>query len=142
MEERNVNTWEEFESGFKNIRKERNKPDDSFNSSLLFRGQENSCWPLRTTLDRNRERMLFRDYYRLIGNIRPQIETLTGKEWPIPEYPEVEKSTQNYDAFNLQLWSGRCPGYAYMGVLAASWIPIATSGLGAISIRCCVLRIP
>ena len=117
MEERNVNTWDDFEKQVQDLRKEREASSDSPNSSLLFRGQEDSCWLLKTTLDRKRERMPFTDYYHVISRIQPQIETLTEREWPIPDYPEVEKSTREYDAFSLQLWSGRCPGYAYMAYL-------------------------
>jgi hypothetical protein len=123
MEERNVNAWEDFENQLQDLRKERDASSDSPNSSLLFRGQEDSRWLLKTTLDRKRERMLFSDYYRVISRIQPQIETQTEKEWPIPEYPEVEQSTREYDAFNLQLWSGRCPGYGYMAYLRHHGFP-------------------
>jgi hypothetical protein len=123
MEERNVNTWEEFERELKELRKERDKSNKFLKSSLLFRGQENSCWLLSTTLDRNRERTLFKDYYRVIAKIRSQIEILTGKEWPIPEYPEVEKGVRDYHPFELDLWSGRWPGYAYMVYLRHHGFP-------------------
>ncbi len=59
MEERNVNAWEDFENQLQDLRRERDASSDSPNSSLLFRGQEDSCWLLKTTLDRKRERMLF-----------------------------------------------------------------------------------
>jgi hypothetical protein len=112
MEERNLNTWEEFEKELGNIRREYEQPDVKLGSSstLLFRGHQNSCWLLSTTLDRKRKRMLFKDYYRLISKIQPQIETLTGKEWSIPSYPDVEKDVKEYDQFSIKLWSGRCPG--------------------------------
>jgi hypothetical protein len=125
MEERNLNTWEEFEKELEDVRREYDQPDVRFSSSstLLFRGHQNSCWLLSTTLDRKRERMLFKDYYRLIANIRPQIETLTGKEWSIPSYPDVEKDVREYDEFSIKLWSGRCPGYAYMAYLRHHGFP-------------------
>ena len=123
MEEKNVNTWEEFEIELANLRRDRGQAtnaDDSY--PLLFRGQENSCWLLSTTLDRRRERMLFRDYYRVISRIRTQIESLTGKEWPIDEYPEVAKRSATYE-FDFDLWSGRCPAYAYMAYLRHHGFP-------------------
>jgi hypothetical protein len=123
MEERNVSTWEDFEKQVQDLRKEREASFDSPNSSLLFRGQEDSCWLLKTTLDRKRERMLFTDYYHVISRIRPQIETLTEREWPIPDCPEVKKSTSEYDAFSLQLLSGRCPLYPYMAYLRHHGFP-------------------
>ena len=58
MEERNVNTWEDFEKQLQDLQRERDASSDSPNASLLFRGQEDSCWLLKTTLDRKRERML------------------------------------------------------------------------------------
>jgi FRG domain len=122
MEKRDLNTWEEFEGALKDIRK---VPDGlaSRESSLLFRGQEDSRWSLRTTLDRRRERMLFGEYYRIIAKIRPQIETLTGKDWPIPEYYQVRNDLKDYDKFSMDLWRGLCPGYAYMVYLRHHGFP-------------------
>jgi hypothetical protein len=91
MEERNVATWEEFIGGLEDIRKERaSSTDYEQGSPLLFRGQGNSCWQLSATLERKRERMLYKDYYQIIDRIKPQIETLVGGDWPIPSYPEVK----------------------------------------------------
>lgn len=125
MEERNLNTWEEFEKELRDIRAEYDGSVAKFSSSssLLFRGQEKSCWLLSTTLDRKREQMLFKDYYRVIGNIRPQIETLTDKEWSIPSYAEVEDAVKEYDKFSGDLLFGRCPGYAYMAYLRHHGFP-------------------
>ena len=123
MEERNLNTWEEFEEALRDIRKEHDQSDAQLKSSLLFRGQENSCWLLSTTLDRKRERMPFKDYYGIITRIRSQIETLTSKEWPIPDYPQVRKDLEDYDKFSMDLWCGKCPGYAYMAYLRHHGFP-------------------
>lgn len=84
MKTRNVSTWEEFEKGLEDVRLEYQQTGEASRLPLLFRGQENACWPLSTTLDRKRERMLFAEYYGVISKIRLQIETLTGSEWPIP----------------------------------------------------------
>jgi hypothetical protein len=85
MEERNVATWEEFLGGLEEIRNERTSSTDYVpDYPLLFRGQGNSCWQLSATLERSRKRMLYRDYYRIIDKIRPQIESLVGDDWPIP----------------------------------------------------------
>jgi hypothetical protein len=124
MEEKTLNTWEEFKIELANLRRERCqslKADNSY--PLLFRGQEDSCWLLGTTLDRRREGMLFRDYYRVISKIKPQIESFTGKEWSIDEYPEVERRTATYEEFDRDLWSGRCPAYAYMAYLRHHGFP-------------------
>ena len=123
MEERNVNTWEEFVAELNHLRKEPDKTARFRDSSLLFRGQENSCWSHRTTLDRKQKRTLFKDYYRIISRIRPHIETLVGSDWIIPSYPEVENSLQDFYAFSSELCSGRCPGYAYMAYLRHHGFP-------------------
>lgn len=118
MEEQNLKSWEEFEETLKAIRKEDGRTNESF---LLFRGQENAFWPLQTTLDRKRERMLFTDYYRIIDRIRKQVETLTTNEWPMPDYPDVFKRAQNYD-FSMELSCG-CPGYPFMTYLRHHGFP-------------------
>lgn len=79
MEERNVATWEEFIGGLDEIRKERASSTDYVQDyPLLFCGQGCSCWRLSSTLERARGQMLYKDYYRIIAKIRPQIESLVG----------------------------------------------------------------
>lgn len=117
MEERKLETWAQFDETVRDIRTDHEHSDTQDKSSLLFRGQENACWSLRTTLDRWKELMLFIDYYRIIDKIHPQIESLTSTEWPIPAYPEVVQATEDYDQFSQKLLCGRCPGYAYMAYL-------------------------
>jgi hypothetical protein len=115
MEEMNVTTWEEFLGGLEEIQKERAGSSDYVqNCPLLFRGQGNSCWRLSATLERACERMLYKDYYRIISKIRPQIESLVGGDWPIPPYPEVERLVATYEEFDNTLWAGDRPAYAYM----------------------------
>src|SRR5438067_8314602 len=123
MEERNVDSWNEFERELIALRQQRQANQSLLDSSLLFRGQENSGWLLETTLDRKQERMLFKDYYRIIDRIRPQIETLADSKWPIPKYPVVENWVADYDTFSIKIWSGRCPGYAYMAYLRHHGFP-------------------
>lgn len=125
MEVRDLDTWEEFERELQELRGAHQDVSEASGSGsvLLFRGQRNACWLLNPTLERERKRMLFRDYYRLIHRIHPQIETLTEKEWPIPDYQEVERSVRGYDEFSLALGFGRCPAYAYMAYLRHHGFP-------------------
>jgi hypothetical protein len=124
MEERKVTTWEQFIKELDDLKRERDNTEDcEAESSLLFRGQENSNWWLSTTLERKQQRTPFKDYYAVISKIKPQIESLTNNQWAIPEYPEVERLVKDYDAFNLALWSGRCPAYAYMAYLRHHGFP-------------------
>ena len=83
----NLDTWEEFEEKVKELRKERGPRS----SGLLFRGQGNFCWSLKTTLERapvERE-MSFQDYYESIYRAKPAIESYTEKSWDIPDPNEA-----------------------------------------------------
>jgi len=124
-EEIDVGTWEEFNAGLETLSAQPNTAQFSdLPLPLLFRGQENSIWPLSTTLERNGlQNMPFHDYYRIIARVKPQIESFTGKEWQIPSYPEVEKECQEFDGFSLKLTFGRLPGYAYMAYLRHHGFP-------------------
>lgn len=87
VRERNVGSWEEFEQQVGEIRKR-------IKSQLFFRGQSNSDWPLSSTLDREPrgQGTLFKDYYLAISRAKTEIETLTDKEWEIPDYPTRGKT--------------------------------------------------
>ena len=80
MEERNLNSWQEFKNELAALRSEHEKLRGPDIAPLLFRGQPDACWLLKTTLDRKRERMRVQDYYQLIGRIKPEIESMTGVE--------------------------------------------------------------
>jgi hypothetical protein len=109
-----LDTWEAFERTLQDLR-ERHSSDGQPNLPLLFRGQSNSSWKLETTLERNKKfDMLFATYYRLIYTARPEIETFTGNRWSIPDYPEIEKLTRDYDQFSRSLSFGPHPAYEYM----------------------------
>jgi hypothetical protein len=117
MEERNLSSWQEFKKELSALRSEHEKLRESDGAPLLFRGQPEASWLLQTTLDRKRERMRVRDYYQLIGRIKPEIESRTGVEWTLPAFPEIEKLLSAYYDFSLALTFGRWPGYAYMAYL-------------------------
>jgi hypothetical protein len=107
--ERNVSSWEEFEEQLGHIR-------EQVRSQLFFRGQSNACWPLSSTLDREPcgEGTLFKDYYHSISKAKTEIESLTNKEWDIPDYPKVEEWVTEYEKFSLKLSFGGFPAYPYM----------------------------
>jgi hypothetical protein len=116
-----VKSWEDFEDKLQRFRME-SKRADGAESQLWFRGHENSCWPLTTTLERNsRGEVPFKDYYGLILRVKPQIESFTGREWKIPTYPEVAAGVKNYDYLSLHLdgW----PGYEYLAYLRHHGFP-------------------
>jgi len=90
---------------------------------MLFRGQPDACWLLETTLDRKSKQMQVGEYYRLIGRIKPEIESLTGVEWSLPVVPEIEKLLDGYHDFSLALTFGKWPGYGYMAYLRHHGFP-------------------
>ena len=71
--------------------------------SLLFRGlgklnrtrriSPDAEYDLATSLEREGSRdMAFREYYRLITNIKPVVETFTGGNWEMPDWSEAERT--------------------------------------------------
>jgi hypothetical protein len=82
--------WDAFEPWLKGLRAELGgRPS----SPLLFRGQANYEWPLKTTLERNgHSNMSFREFYRLItARIGPAVQTFAGVS--VPEYDPVFADT-------------------------------------------------
>ena len=120
INEIDVSTWEDFELQLKDIRRDHT----SRFFPLLFRGHSSSCWTLATTLDRsNHEGMKFDDYYRIISGFHPEVETLTGNEWSIPQYPDIVALVQDYDKFSQELTFGRNPAYNYIAYLRHHGFP-------------------
>ena len=122
-----VKNWEEFLKELENLREERCQIESSTGrhpSELLFRGHENSCWPLTTTLERppyEREGMPFADYYRLISRVRPQIESFTETTWDITVDPEIARLLKEYDTLNLSMFPATA--YSYMVYLRHHGFP-------------------
>jgi hypothetical protein len=120
IEELELANWEDFVQAVNDIR----SSEQPTSQPLLFRGQSNSSWELRTSLDRyNKEGMLFDNYYDVISSIRTQIETLTGTTWEIPEYTLVKRLVGDYDALSLNLTFGKNPAYEYMAYLRHHGFP-------------------
>ena len=120
VQEIDVSTWDEFERQLKDIRL--NHTSRFF--PLLFRGHSDSCWSLDTTLDRSKhEGMKFDDYYRIVSSIHPEVETLTGNTWSIPEYRDIVALVQDYDKLSVELTFGRNPAYDYMAYLRHHGFP-------------------
>jgi hypothetical protein len=108
-----VNSWEEFEQKLLEVRSQTKS-----RLPLLYRGQEQSSWSLSTTLERNSGlHMPFKDYYRRISTVKPQIESFTETLWEMPEYPAIENLVREYDEFSLLLSSGKIPAYSFMAHL-------------------------
>jgi hypothetical protein len=84
-----VGDWRAFEKKFEEM--SCGLRTDVRASTLLFRGQRNSDWPLTTTLERQGcTGWSFCDYHKLICRIRPAVETLTQVEWKLPHPQEIQ----------------------------------------------------
>jgi hypothetical protein len=75
-----VERWSDFEAKIRSL-----APIPENNSRpWLFRGLGNSCWDLKTTLERSypAERSLF-SYYRKVLVAKPALETFSGRRWDL-----------------------------------------------------------
>ena len=95
-----LQTWEEFEEKLKELQE---KPLDERRPeplSFLYRGQENSCWTITTTLERDgRENMPFGDYYLSVYRAKTEIESYTEKSWDVPDPSEIKSLTERVEPF-------------------------------------------
>jgi hypothetical protein len=83
---------------------------------VLFRGQSNSEWALKTTLERAiRSPMPVKDYFRVLGQVKPQIETFTGLSWKFDD-------SANED-WGMQIARAEPPGYDLMVYLRHHGFP-------------------
>ena len=96
-----LRTWEEFEEKLKELQEQ--APDEHRPEPLpfLYRGQENACWPVKTTLERwsDGREMSFQHYYESIYRAKSEIESYTDKSWDIPDPPEVGRLTEHVELF-------------------------------------------
>ncbi len=101
MQEIDLNSWEEFEERIKGLENE--SCDHASSSEFLYRGQGKRSFWLSTTLERHGKKNLsFRDYFRLISIVKPQIESFSEANWKIPSYPqEFDKLLTENGVLNL-----------------------------------------
>jgi hypothetical protein len=120
---RDLSTWQDFEAQLHELRGNRSLRKAGVAthvSDLLFRGHRDHAWKLETTLERQAKGNLsLRQYYRLISAARPQIQTVLGSTWNVPEYPDYQKWLEASDTF----MPGDFPGYDYMVYLRHHGFP-------------------
>jgi FRG domain len=124
--QKEVKGWEEFESELQVIQNRLHQAGASAEPHLLFRGQENSRWPLKTTLERSgHDGMSFSNYYDVISGIRPQVETLIGTVWDqMPRYDKMRGWMENPGEFSVDTVNlDGFPGYDYMVYLRHHGFP-------------------
>src|SRR6266567_1847880 len=80
MKRIDVGSWAEFELELDKLRGNL----DEHASPLLFRGQPNSQWRLRTTLERHGgEGRRFSEYYRLMTRVKPYVAAFFALREPL-----------------------------------------------------------
>jgi FRG domain-containing protein len=96
MNVRDLSNWEQFDEEIKCLLVDwQQKPGLS---RLLFRGQSNSDWQLKTTLERYApDSLRARKYYQVIHEAKYQIESLTDRSWNIPTPKEYNRWLRNQD---------------------------------------------
>jgi len=100
MKVRDLPDWESFETEVHRLQAEfQNSP-----SQLLYRGHNDSEFPLTTTLERaGSEGISFNDYYTLaVSKVAPVIEAFTGENWGAVQYDLAVKDLF-YDRELLEL---------------------------------------
>jgi hypothetical protein len=78
----NISSWSDFANSMES---KLNRDSREIVYPEYYRGQANSTWGLKTTLERNTGTNLeATSYYKMIEEIAPMIETFTGKKWDLP----------------------------------------------------------
>lgn len=99
MEKKELKLWEDFrkeiEDLFSRLKEREKDPEASSPSHPYFRGQSNSDWGLKTTLDRIEENFSCDTYYQTIKIAARYIESFTGVKWNIEE-KEKKKKTSSF----------------------------------------------
>jgi hypothetical protein len=105
MEEKELNSWSDFENEIAYLESQFVRfagKNNSYVSPLLFRGQADSSWELKSTLERytKKQEMSAIDYFRIAERVRPQIETYTGKSWDV-KLDQLESWSAEADLLSL-----------------------------------------
>jgi hypothetical protein len=121
MEEVRVKSWEAFETKLDRLRAASERP-----RYLLFRGHSNASWPLRTTLERSTNYSpKIIDYYGVISEIEPQVETFTGLRWDTDAMARyaIFIPGEESESVSMALAFGKLPAYSYLVYLRHHGFP-------------------
>jgi hypothetical protein len=107
-----IESWEAFEERLQQIRQAERA--NGRRTDFLFRGVCDSTCELTTTLERTAPGFgRISDYYYTISRLKPQIESLTGNSWEVPDPFDVKQLLESYDAWSLRKFPDRAT-YSYM----------------------------
>ncbi len=130
METINLDSWSCFADAVDDIRKkygtrERHYPEVTsdpltFENDILYRGISDSEWGLRTTLERTVDLALsVQDYLLRISQCVHEIESTTGRNWNLPDYPEILKKIESTQD-SRRIW---LPHYSFLVYLRHHGFP-------------------
>jgi hypothetical protein len=88
MEEIELSSWDKFSEVLSQIKTDLkiDKENIQLRGSILYRGQSDSEWKLRTTLERYSSlKWRVDSYTRLLLRCAPEVESFTGQSWNIPK---------------------------------------------------------
>jgi len=117
MEEIMVQTWEEFQTkltDISNLRKEWKKKSTLYISDFLYRGQSNSKWGLKTTLERFiHNKISMYEYFKIVFSSKYRIETFTKTSWNISTRQKYKEWLEN----QTEVFLDEFLSYEYMAYL-------------------------
>lgn len=116
IEEKDINSWEELIEELECLRSLHGERADK----LLYRGQANSKWDLKTTQERTlKQPMNLSSYYRFAYSAKTRLETFTEKNWDVPTPPKYEEWVEKKDTFDYLNF----PAYEYLAYLRHHGFP-------------------
>jgi len=107
-----VTTWAEFLEKVEEIKDEyrtliQRQPNLEFVKPLLFRGQKNAEWGLKTTLERNLTAPIsIQHYYYLAAKHSKEIESYLNSDWNVPYNVDLSQMNRG--------WSSNLPHLEYL----------------------------
>jgi hypothetical protein len=127
MQKKPIESWGEFQQKIQELKARqeqvhRSRSHGTVAPALLYRGQQNACWHLQTTLERQlrSDRDLApnapadfpaADYLQTLYCIKDEIEIRTGRNWPMPELSDAKQTLrESLDCFPPPL----CEFMAYL----------------------------
>jgi len=108
MENIELNSWTEFESCINKIQSEYGTHESksyeitqpTTKNDILYRGQSDSEWKLKTTLERfSKQKWTLRSYSELLLRCVNQIESFTGTKWNLDYRKLVKELDENFEEF-------------------------------------------
>ena len=104
IEEARCATWEAFTEKLDNLECERKRKKEESRGRVdpwLYRGQADSKWQLRTTLERKScKEWHLPEYGELILSIYPKIKKTTGREFKLPTLQEFQTWARNRQIYS------------------------------------------